>query len=279
MISSLAPQLYADLAQTNLAFVKIGGSLLTDKTTQNTFRPAAAAAVAADLRAALAADPSLRVLVGHGGGSFGHFAAKHHNIAAGVHTPAAWQGFAQVNQAMTTLTHLLLDTFAQHHIAALHLQPSASASARDGMLQSLAISPIAKGLHNQLVPIVYGDVVFDTVRGGTIISTEQLFFYLAQHLPVRRILLLGEVAGVYDADGAVIPEITPHNFSAIEHALGGSRGVDVTGGMETKVRDMLSLAVQHPALHIRIIDGRQPDLLRQAFGGAPIGTLIHKGEA
>ena len=127
------------------------------------------------------------------------------------------------------------------------------------------------------MPLVYGDVAFDTVRGGTITSTESLFFYLAGYLSVRRILLLGEVEGVLDTAGQPIRHITPASLASIEAALGGSAGTDVTGGMETKVRDMVALVQRIPGLEVRILDGRDPErLLRVLAGTSSDGTLISR---
>ncbi|MBL8147578.1 MAG: uridylate kinase, partial [Anaerolineae bacterium] len=128
-----------------------------------------------------------------------------------------------------------------------------------------------------LVPLIYGDVAFDTVRGGTITSTETLFFYLAGQLEVRRIFLLGEVEGVLDASGQLVRFITPASLANIEAALRGSGGTDVTGGMETKVRDMVALVQEVPGLEVRILDGRDPQRLFRALTGAsPEGTLISR---
>src|SRR5690606_2930677 len=101
--------------------------------------------------------------------------------------------------------------------------------------------------------------------------------YLAQHLPVQQVLLLGEVDGVYDQHGGVIPAITPANFAEIATALGGSAGVDVTGGMETKVSDMLSLTQKIPDLKIRIMSGRQPGLLQQTLLGEVLPATLISG--
>jgi isopentenyl phosphate kinase len=90
--------------------------------------------------------------------------------------------------------------------------------------------------------------------------------------------LLGEVKGVYDQNGDMIPQITPQNLPEIEKALGGSAGTDVTGGMETKVQDMLALIREIPGLTIRIMDGTEPDLLqRTLLGEEHPGTLISAG--
>jgi isopentenyl phosphate kinase len=257
-----------------LTFVKLGGSLITDKRVENSFREDVASRVAGEIAATL--NPAQALLVGHGSGSFGHVPAKRHGTIAGVHSPEEWRGFAEVATTAAELNYLVAKTFAAARIPVWRMSPSASAISRDGVLQQMALEPIRQALEHGIVPLVHGDVSLDEVRGGTIVSTETVFFYLAQHLPVDQIFLLGEVAGVYDEHGVVIPEITPNNFDAIETALGGSSGTDVTGGMETKVRDMLALVEARPHLSIRIFDGTQPRLLYQALTGAvQPGTVIH----
>ena len=261
-----------------LTFVKLGGSLITDKRVENSFRAEAAARVAAEVQHALAQNPDLRLLLGHGSGSFGHVAAKQYGTMQGVHTTEQWRGFAHVATVAAELNHLMAKTLNQASVPVWRFQPSASALSRDGVLVSLALDPIREALSHALVPLVYGDVSLDHVRGGTIISTETVFFYLARHLPVTRIFLLGEVDGVYDGAGQVISSITPATLPAVESALGGSAGTDVTGGMETKVRDMLALVEAVPNLTIRIMSGTQPGLLEAALleQGYP-GTLLTRG--
>lgn len=258
-----------------LTFVKLGGSLITDKRVEASFREAAAAQIASEIAAALHESRDLQLLIGHGSGSFGHFTAKRYRTIEGVHTPEEWRGFAQVATVAAELNYLVAKSLQAAGVPVWRIQPSASAISRDGDIVSMALEPIQTALTHGLVPLVYGDVALDTMRGGTIISTETIFFYLARHLPVRQILLLGEVDGVYNSDGQVIPAITPANFDAVERALGGSAGTDVTGGMETKVRDMLALGEQISSLEIRIMNGRRPGLLRDTLlGRAEPGTRI-----
>lgn len=261
-----------------LTFVKLGGSLITDKRRENAFRPEAAARVAAEVHAALVQQPDLQLLLGHGSGSFGHVAARRYGTIAGVSTPEQWRGFAHVATVAAELNHLMAKMLAEAGVPVWRIQPSASALAENGRILTLNLAPLAAALEHGLVPLVYGDVALDTARGGTILSTETIFFYLAQHLPVSRILLLGEVEGVYDQSGRVIPRITPVTLPAVEAALGGSAGTDVTGGMETKVRDMAALVQALPDLTIRIMSGAQPGLLQATLlDRAHPGTLITAG--
>jgi isopentenyl phosphate kinase len=196
----------------------------------------------------------------------------------GVHTAEEWRGFAHVATVAAELNHLMAKTLDAAGVPVWRMQPSASSISRDGAIRSMAVEPIRQALDHGLVPLVYGDVSLDEVRGGTIVSTETVFFYLARQLPVQRVLLLGEVDGVYDAFGSVIAKITPSTLESVEAALGGSAGTDVTGGMETKVRDMVALVEAVPGLTIRIMSGARPGLLQAALlDQAQPGTLITAG--
>lgn len=261
-----------------LTFVKLGGSLITDKRVENSFRSETAARIASEIQEALAQDSSLRLLIGHGSGSFGHVAAKQYGTMEGVRTDSQWRGFAHVARVASELSFLMTKTLEDAGIPVVRFQPSASAIAQDGRIKSMNSEPIRRALQQNLVPLVHGDVAFDDIRGGSIISTETIFFFLARSLPVEQVLLLGDVEGVYDSVGNVIPTITPPSLHDVERALGGSAGTDVTGGMETKVRDMVALVQEVPQISIRIMSGQQPYLLRDTLLNRVMpGTLICAG--
>ena len=257
-----------------VTLLKLGGSLITDKNKNATLRPDVLTRLASEIHNALEQNPQ-PLLIGHGSGSFGHFEAKKHNTIKGVETQEQWQGFARVSTIASALNYHVANALQETGIPVLRIQPSASAIARNGVIQDMAIKPILNALDNQLVPLVHGDVAFDDELGGTIISTETVFTYLVSKLPVKSILLLGEVDGVYDEQKQVIPHISADNFSEIQSALGGSKGVDVTGGMLTKVQDMLNLASNPPHPDIFIVNGLVPNRLRDALlGEIVIGTRI-----
>lgn len=257
--------------------VKLGGSLITNKREERSYRADVVARLADEIASAMDENPS-RLLIGHGSGSFGHFAAQRHRTMDGVQTAAQWHGFAEVASTAAELNGLVAATLRSAGLPIWRIQPSASAVCEDGVVMGMALPIINIALSNGLVPLLYGDVALDVVRGGTIISTENIIRYLAANSHVQRVILLGEVPGVLSADGAVIPHITPQNVGAYQDALGGSAGVDVTGGMYTKVMDMLAIAQSGDGVQVDIIDGREPDLLRDALRGLDVGgTRITAG--
>ncbi|MGJ3237885.1 MAG: isopentenyl phosphate kinase [Anaerolineae bacterium] len=258
-----------------VTLVKLGGSLITDKTQRATLRPVILRQLALEVRQALDENPQLELVLGHGSGSFGHFEAREHDTINGVRTPAQWVGFARVGQIASELNYHVAHAFHEAGVPALRLQPSASAIADNGVIKDMAMQPIFRAIEKGIIPLVYGDIAFDDTLGGTIISTETVFAHLVSRLSVKQVFLLGEVDGVYDADGEVIPKITADNFKTVRSVLGGSDGVDVTGGMLTKVQDMLSLAMQAPYPNVYVLNGLvRGRLLKAVRGEDVIGTHI-----
>ena len=255
----------------DLVFVKLGGSVITDKTRPETPRPETIARLAGEVAAALAARPALRLVVGHGSGSFGHVAAQRAGTRSGVHSAADWRGFVEVAAAAARLNRLVTELFLAAGVPVWSLQPSASAWCRGGELVSLELLPVEWALSRGLVPLVYGDVALDDLQGGTIISTEQILAYLARRIRPARMVLAGEVDGVFEADplrepGArPIAEITAANWPEVRARLGDSHGTDVTGGMLAKVEEMVKLVGELPGLEAHIFSGRRTDALKSAL--------------
>ncbi|HZY40495.1 MAG TPA: isopentenyl phosphate kinase [Anaerolineae bacterium] len=264
---------------TNLIFLKLGGSLITDKTRVEHARIPVIRRLAREVAAARAVCPELQLVLGHGSGSFGHVAAKKYGTRSGVKDQSGWQGFAAVAAAAARLNQIVTDIFVEEGVPVISLPPSASARCEDGQLIYLDTFGLRMALEQGLVPLVQGDVAFDVVRGATIISTEDVFIYLARELEPSQVLLAGEVAGVYgsaDMTGHVIDRLTPNTVGQYITALGGSHGTDVTGGMIGKVQQMLHLIRHQPRVTVRIFSGAKPGAVRTLLIDPlyPQGTVI-----
>ena len=260
-------------------FLKLGGSLITDKTRIEHARKPIIRRLAREIKAAREARPDLQIVLGHGSGSFGHVAAKKHGTREGVKDRSGWLGYTEVAAAAARLNQIVTDLFVAEGVPVVSLPPSASARCDDGRLSYLDTFVLRAMLEHGLVPLVQGDVALDTVRGATIVSTEDVFIYLVREFQPTHILLAGEVAGVYersDMTGAIIPVITPDNVAQYASALGGSHGIDVTGGMIGKVRQMLGVVQHHPAIEARIFSGTVRGNLQRLLitPDTSIGTAI-----
>ena len=263
-----------------LYFIKLGGSLITDKNKPHTPRTRVIARLAGEMTEARQVDPDLQLVVGHGSGSFGHVAGNQYHTRQGVHTPADWLGFSEVWQAARALNQIVAEAMYKAGLPVIAFPPSATILAQNGQVTRWDIQPIRAALSAGLIPLINGDVVFDTLLGGTILSTEDLFSYLARMLRPQRILLAGLEKGVwadYPVCSRLIATITPQSYPELAGSLAGSAAVDVTGGMAEKVKNMLALVEQVPGTEALVFSGNRPGQVRQALLGALPGTLIAQG--
>ncbi len=251
--------------------VKLGGSVITDKTRPETPRPEIIRRLAEEVAAARAERPGLRLVLGHGSGSFGHVLALRYRTHRGVVDAPGWHYFAHVAAVAARLNRLVTDIFLAAGVPVWSLQPSASARCRAGELLSLQAGPVHEALAHDLVPLVYGDVALDEIQGATIISTEQILAYLAAGLRPARLVLVGEVDGVFGADplrdpsARPVPHIDPDNWPTVRQALGGSHAADVTGGMAAKVEELVALLQRQPGMQALILSGERPGALKNAL--------------
>lgn len=257
-----------------LTLIKFGGSVITDKRGEEAADIPLIQRLAQELAQAWKAQPKRPLIIGHGSGSFGHSAAARYGIHKGIAPGSDWYGFAATSAAALRLNRIFVDALVAAQLPALSLQPSSTLQSSAGRLQSWDTRTISQVLQHGLIPVVHGDVAFDSQQGSAIISTEQLFSYLALQttdLQPSRIILVGESA-VYTDDphrnpnAERIPLINQDNIEAVLGSAGASHGTDVTGGMRAKVSLMWSLIEALPGLEVHLI-GTKPGLLSRALLG------------
>lgn len=257
--------------------VKLGGSLITDKASPHTPRPEVVARLACEIVDATRPQPG-RLILGHGGGSFGHFTAQRYGLNRGALEAAQLEGVALTQQGMASLHGIVVGALQRAGGLPFSLAPSSFMTAAAGRSVSLKIEPLKLALELKLLPVVFGDVLLDRQWGASICSTEQVFLALVRRLlregwAVREVLWLGETPGVLDREGATIPRLHGAELERTLEQVGAPRGADVTGGM----RHRLAAAARLARLGVpsRMLDGREPGLLGEALAGKAVpGTHV-----
>lgn len=259
-----------------IVLVKIGGSLITDKHKPFSLNEEALDAVAGEIKKGMGS--GIRLIVGHGAGSFGHIPAKKYQTHRGINGPKSFRGIAEVADTAARLNRIVVQRLLSRDINAVSVSPLSIMVAKNHKLHSLCSDSIEELLRLGLLPIVYGDQILDTAVGCTVFSTEKVLGYLALHLKkrgyvIKKMIHCGLTNGVYDENGETITLMTSKNMDMYRSALGASGGVDVTGGMVHKVEETLSLAKHGiPGL---IIDGIENGSLSEAIAGRTvIGTRV-----
>ncbi len=272
------------MADKELVLLKLGGSIITAKTQPNTPNITVLKRLAAEIKSALdQRGDDLSLIIGHGSGSFGHTAAAKYKTTQGNLGPESWRGLVEVVAAASRLNRIVMDVLLDAGVPAIQFQPFASARMRKNQLMYVETYVLKTVLQHGLVPVVYGDAAIDAVQGMNIISTEKIFDNLARELNPERILLAGDLDGVYSGDpksdpnAELVEDIDSTNWDDVQQMLGGSQAADVTGGMFTKVRDMYHLTLAMPPMQAMIFSGLEPGNVESALLGhtADFGTLIN----
>lgn len=263
------------MARQDLTFLKLGGSLITDKDQPNTALLNQVASLLDQIASWRQANPAAQLLLGHGSGSFGHHAAARYHTRGGVHTSQDASGFQAVWHSARSLNQIVIDQAQVFHLPLISFPPSACVTTNNRKIHVWNLQPIQRCLDMGLIPLVYGDAVTDCAIGGTILSTEDLFVHLTPALKPSRILLAGKVSGVF-ADFPHNHHLIPHISSQadLRESLHGSASQDVTGGMLSKVQTMQALCQAQPGLTVQIFSASHSGALRLALDGSHLGTLI-----
>ncbi len=264
-----------------LVFLKLGGSVITDKDQPNTPDLPRIQQFAAEIAQARKENTSLSILLGHGSGSFGHHAASQYQTREGVTAAVDWQGFAIVGERAKALNQELMRSFTDAGLPVVSFSPFSMVRSNRRQIMSWDISSFEVCLKLNLIPVIYGDVILDRSLGGTILSTEELFAYLAAKLHPSRVLLAGLEEGVwkdFPARESILKLITPGLEKDYDSTIHSSASKDVTGGMRSKVDAMLKLVEKVPELEIQIFSGVNPGSIYQVLQGSHIGTVIRNSK-
>jgi isopentenyl phosphate kinase len=257
---------------------KLGGSLITDKSKVRAHRKNVIYRLANEIHEARE-ERDFSLVLGHGGGSYAHPVAKNYRTREGVIDKQSYRGIAEVHDAVSDLNGIVVDSLREAGENAISVQPSSTAIAERGKIKRWYLKPLKTMLSYDMVPVVYGDVLVDTKKGCSIVSTEEVLGFLSKKLGSKRMIIAGTTDGVFKEDphknknAEFIPEITPKNYQEIIGFIGGSAGIDVTGGMLGKINSLISLTSHD--IEVEIINGEKEDYLKRALlGERDLGTII-----
>jgi len=257
-----------------IVFVKLGGSLITDKTRPGVARRAVIRRLARELSTIAKRRRGARLLVGHGSGSYGHAEASHGGLTPGADARRRLDAIARTQHRAAELHRLVVTALADAGALPFSFSPSSFLRADGGRVVSRFVEPIFAALDRGLLPVVYGDVVLDDRRGAMIVSTEQLFLLLAKEaalrgIPVARAVWLGETDGVHDRHGDAIASLSAAGAVRAARRVNGASGIDVTGGMALRLRAAGALAAA--GVPSSIVDGRRAGTLAGVVAGSARG--------
>lgn len=251
----------------SLIILKIGGSVITAKGSIERARDAEIERISQEI-AAFRKDSDSRLILVHGAGSFGHPHVMKYRLNQGFDI----QGAYLTHVSVKLLNSIVVESLNNAGICALPVHPLSSCLLDNGKLTDFQLGQIKVMLEKDIVPVLHGDVVMDITKGVSVLSGDRIIPYLAIFLEASKIGAGSDVDGVLDEEENVIRKITRFSFVDMKKSIKSSRYTDVTGGMLSKVTELLELAGK--GVDSRIFNASRKGMVSRFLYGEDVGTLI-----
>lgn len=243
----------------NVSIMKLGGSLITKK--DNPLTPDGEAIVRIAESLAKWKLQNHKLILIHGGGSFGHYYAKNFHLGTSF-SHASAKGVALTCNAMLKLHSMILDTLTEYGIFCKTIDASEIIDNR-GKLSSDGLKKIDACFEAGLIPVSFGNVMISEKGLARVISGDELCIGLAKKYRAKSVLFAMDVDGIYqDATlkGKVIPVVNIR--TSISSNL---RKFDVTGGIKSKLE--VGRKISAAGTDVYFVNGQYPRRLLAALAG------------
>ena len=219
--------------------IKIGGSVLGDKTQDMIFRKETIASVIKDI-AELYKNKKTRFVIVHGVSSAGHMPVKKYELYKGFLGEYQLIGYTIAQNRVNKLRQLILDYMEQEGLPGIEFYPSSLLIGDKGRVIEYYEKSVKALYDVGITPVISGDMMGDNKMGLSVCSGDQLVFIMAEIFDSKRIIFGVDVDGVFDkdptsGDANLIIDISFAKIRAVAEGAKGAHGVDVSGGMRGKL--------------------------------------------
>lgn len=262
----------------DLYLIKFGGSLITDKNTPLKINSSVIDNLTGQIKVIKKENPNINLIIGNGAGSFGHyFAIKHKKNEQFINFDSF--GFSEISYSVRKLNLLIVEKLIKENISGVSFSPSSFIFSKNSKLKNIFINPIISALNQNIIPVIFGDIIFDENLNSAIFSTEKIFKELIKKLKdyyqIKTIVYCSDIDGVYDSQKKVIDKINKKNFLKIKNELKKySQKFDVTGGIIHKIEKSLEITSKFKIKSLIFNGARDNQLIKFFRGEKIIGTFI-----
>lgn len=253
--------------------IKLGGSVITDKSVEGCFRPKIMQNLAAQIKKA-----KKQIILVHGAGSFGHILAKEYRLNEGYHNEKQLIGFSKTQKLVQNLNCLVLDELIKNEIPAVGLSPHSILTLKDHKIKKIDYDIFDYYLKHGFLPVTYGDVALDEKLGFSICSGDLLVELLTRHFRPEKVVFVLDEDGIYSSNPKIdrqakliekttIAELEKLTVISDFHA-------DVTGGMSAKINTIKNIA--KIGIDTVLVNGNKPEVLYKVLiGEEPHCTTVY----
>ena len=259
-----------------MLIIKLGGSVITDKTKENTFKKDLVDGLAKEIKSA-----DKETILIHGAGSFGHILAKKYDLNEGYKDHDQLHGFSLTHAMVKKLDSFVLDSLHKAGIPAVSISPHSVLKLNNHKPLKLDYSIFEDYLKAGFTPVTFGDVVLDEKLRFSICSGDLLVHLLTEHFKPEKVIFVIDEDGLYtsnpktDKNAKLIKSMTAEQLEKLRTPL--DPHADVTRGMEGKIETIKDVAKL--GIDTILLNGNKPNRLYQVMIGKDTkSTIVYGGK-
>ena len=232
--------------------VKLGGSVITDKRTEGKIRKRIIDRLIWEIKKS-----GEKFSIVHGAGSFGHIPAERYQLHRGLKERSQLEGFHLTHHSVRLLNSEVMNVLFKHRIPSVSISPLCFIEMRNGRIESIDLSKFDKALSIGLTPVSFGDVVFDSEKGFSICSGDDIVLHLALHFKPDKVVFIMDEDGIFDRDpkkyrnAKFLKDVRVDDLPSAEE----SSYIDVTGGMKKKLDVIKRIA--NNGIDVYVVNGNK----------------------
>ncbi len=256
-----------------MILIKLGGSVITDKSEYQKFNRDTVARLADEIHRS-----GQRVIIVHGAGSFGHVLAKKHSIQDGYASDDQIPAAARIMSDTRKLSSMVVEELLAHGIPAVSVAPGSCFVMEDGRLIVDNEEPVRRLEGIGIMPVMFGDVVTDRRKGFAIVSGDQCMEVLCRMFNPEKVVFVSDIDGLYTADPKTDPKarlIGEVTRKKLAETSTDETVADVTGGVRSKMEAMLRMT--DGGRRCYLVNGNAPNRLYSLLKGETVTCTMAKG--
>jgi len=259
-----------------LVILKLGGSLITEKDKESpTLSRASINNISREIKEGLKQDGNTNLIIIHGAGSYGHPIVAKNKLHQGLKNKEQLISVGETNYLLFELNNHVCSALINEKLPAFGFQVASCAFAHDKKLVNFNLESLHGLIKLNLIPVLYGSIIYDSSIGVSILSGDEIVNYLVKYFrdiyQIQPILFATDVDGIYTKDPKKFKNTKKiKKISSFKNLqITGSTHTDVTKGMEGKLKNIQEY--NHQTI---IFNGKKKGDIKKALNGERLGTFI-----
>jgi len=261
----------------DILVLKLGGSLLTDKSTPYKLKEEVIEAVATEIKECIDLDLIKSLVIVHGVGSFGHPPVLKYNLHKGFKDKDQLISMSKTQQIVNKFRKTIATNLLNKGIPINLMHASSMLVGNKMVIIDHTFESLKGFLSLGMVPLIGGDMMYDNSMGFSVCGGDQIAVVLSRVLHAKQLLFATDVTGVYDQDprlgknAHLLKELNINDLDQLLKKLDELNKVDASGRMRGKLFSLIPIKDQiKEGLEVAIFSMNEKGTLKKYLKGEEV---------